>query len=185
MFCRLEALVDTIIAEVGGRKVASFEFMYRGEDLSLQWKGDMKFLVQNHGELNNYMMKWIRVWLNPQLEHVKYHVCSPYIGPLLLAYVEEQRKDALEEYVNFIHDKYGALPSQDIKTLIVPYTCGNYWTVYIVGEHGFFHLDSLVESGLHFDIRIEKRLAKLWAAWSGHDTDDDMWMVVSSSRQWI
>ena len=177
--------MDTIIAEAGGKKVASFDFMYRGENLSLQWKEDMKPLVQNHGELSNYMMEWIRAWLNAQLEHVKCHVCSPYIGPLLLAHIQEQGNDALEVYVNFIHDKYGALPSQDIKTLIVPYTCRKHWTVYMVGDHGFFHLDSLVGSGLHSDTAIEQKLGKLWAAWSGNDTDADMWMVVSSSHQWI
>ena len=41
MFYRLEALLDTIIAEAGGKKVASFEFMYRGDNLSLQWKEDI------------------------------------------------------------------------------------------------------------------------------------------------
>ena len=43
----------------------------------------MKPLVQHHGELSNYMMEWIRAWLNPQMENVKCHICSPYLGPLL------------------------------------------------------------------------------------------------------
>jgi hypothetical protein len=190
VFCRLEALVDTIVAEAGGKKVANFEFTYRGENLSLQWKGDMKPLVENHGELSNYMMEWIRAWLNPQIEGVKCHVCSPYLCPLLFAHIEEHREEGievgLEVYVAFIHDKYGgSLPPQDIKTLIVPYTDGKHWTAYMMGEHGFYHLDSLVVSKLHADVTIRKRLAKLWAAWSGHDTDADTWRAVSSSHQWI
>ena len=177
--------MDTIIAEAGGKKVASFEFLYKGENLCLQWKEDMKPLVQPHGELSNYMMEWIRAWLNPQMEKVGCHICSPYLCPLLLAHIGEARGDTLEVYVSFIHDKYPSLPPQDIKTLIVPYTCGAHWTVYIVGEHGFFHLDSLVSSGMHSGVRIRKRLSKLWAAWSGHDTDADMWAAVSSSHEWI
>jgi hypothetical protein len=104
------------VAEAGGKKVKSFEFKYHGDNLSLQWKGDLKTLVQHYGELTNYMMEWVRSWLNPQIEDVKCYVCSPNLGPLLLAHVEEQQRDVLEVYVAFIHDKYGALPPQDIKT---------------------------------------------------------------------
>ena len=109
MFCRLEELVNTIIAEAGGKNIQSFEFKFRGDIVSLHWKGDLKPLVQNHGELSNYMMEWVRAWLNPQIENIKCHVCSPYLGPLLKAYLEEQGKDSLEVYLSFIHNKYGAL----------------------------------------------------------------------------
>ena len=57
VFCRLEALVDTIIVEAGGKKVESFELKYRGDNLNLQWKGNLKPLVQNLGKLNNYIME--------------------------------------------------------------------------------------------------------------------------------
>ena len=57
--------------------------------------------------------------------------------------------------------------------------------MYVVGEHGFFHMDLLVESSLHSDTTIRKRLAKLWAAWSGHNNNDDLWLGVSSSHEWI
>ena len=177
--------MDTIVAEAGGKKVKSFDFKYRGDNLSLQWKEDLKPLVQDYGELTNYMMEWVRSWLNPQIEDVKCYVCSPYLGPLLLAHVAEQQRDVLEVYVSFIHDKYGALPPQDIKSLIIPYTCGKHWTVFVVGEHGFFHLDSLANRGFHSDIMIRNRLAKLWAAWSGNDEDTDTWLGVSSSHEWV
>lgn len=120
-----------------------------------------------------------------QIESVKCQVCSSHLGPLLLAHVEEQRKVVLEVYVGFIHDKYGALPSNDIKNLVIPYTCRKHWTIYVVGEHGFFYPDSLVESSLHSDTGIQKKHVKLWATWSGHDEDAHMWIGVSSSRQWI
>lgn len=185
MFCRLEELVATIVAEAGGKKVKSFEFQYRGDPLSLQWKEDLKPMVQHHGEMTNYMMEWIAAWLNPQIEKYGCHICSPYLGPLLMSHVDEVKSETLGVYVTFIHDKYGSLPSQDTKTLIVPYTCGKHWTVYVVGEHGFFHMDSLVGSKLHSDTKIEKRLAKLWAAWSGHDSDEGLWQAISSSHEWI
>lgn len=177
--------METIIADAGGKKVKAFEFKYRDDNLSLQWKEDLKPMVQHHGELTNYMMEWIRAWMNPQIESLKCHVCSPYLGPLLMSHVDELKSDTLEVYVTFIHDKYGALPPQDMKTLLVPYTCGKHWTVYVVGEHGYFHLDSLVSSGMHADTTIRKRLAKLWAAWSGIDNDADLWLGVSSSHEWI
>lgn len=54
--------MDTIIVKAGGKKIASFEFKYRGENLSLQWKGDLNPLMHNHGELNIYMTEWIKAW---------------------------------------------------------------------------------------------------------------------------
>ena len=67
MLCRLEELVNTIIAEASGKKIRRFEFTYRGDNLNLQWEEDLKPLIQNYGELSNYMMEWIRSWLNPQV----------------------------------------------------------------------------------------------------------------------
>lgn len=71
------------------------------------------------------------------------------------------------------------------KTLIIPYTCGKYRIVYVVGEHEFFHFDSLIDLGLHSDTKIRKSLLKLWAAWSGHNKDVDTWNGVSLSHEWI
>ncbi len=104
---------------------------------------------------------------------------------MLKGYLKEQGKDNLEVYVSFIHDKYGALPAQVINTIIIPYTCGKHWIVYIVGEHGFFHFDSMVDSCLHSDNKFRRSLAKLWAAWSGHDEDADTWVGVHSSHEWV
>lgn len=130
-------------------------------------------------------MECVRAWLNSQIENVKCHVCSLHLGPLLKAYLEEQGKDNLEVYVDFIHDKYAAFSAQDIKTLIIPYMYGKHWTLYIVGEHGFFHFNSLVDSGLHSDYKFRRNLAKLWATWSGHDEDADIWVGIHSSHVWI
>ncbi len=185
MFCRLEELVETIIAEAGDKKFKGFEFEYRGDNVSLHWKDDLKPLVQNHGQLTNYMMEWIGMWLNPQIKKSNCYICSSYLYPILVGHVKELKSESLEVFVTFIHDKYGSLPPQDIKTLIVPYTCGKHWTAYVLGEHGFFHMDSLVNSKIHESEEIRQRLAKLWAAWSGHDSDAGLWKAVSESHEWI
>ena len=94
----------------------------------------------------------------------------------------DEGHDSLEGYIGFIHDKYGALPSQDFNTLIIPYTCGKHWGLYVVGELGFYHFDPLVDAGFHSDRDFRLSLAKLWAAWRGFTDDTDMWVGVHSSH---
>ena len=142
----------------------------------------MKPLIQNYGELSNYMMEWIRSWLNPQVQNLKCYVTCPYLGPLLRAHLIDEGHDSLEGYIGFIHDKYGALPSQDFNTLIIPYTCGKHWSLYVVGELGFYHFDSLVDAGFHSERDFPLSLAKLWAIWRGFTDDADMWVGVHSSH---
>ena len=128
-------------------------------------------MIQNYGELSNYMMEWIRLWLNPQVENLKYCVTCPYLGPLLRAHLKEEG-----------HDKYGALPLQDFNTLIILYTCKKYWSLYIVGELGFYHFDSLVDAGFHSDTDFHVSLAKLWVVWRGFTDNADMCVGVYSSH---
>ena len=177
--------MNTIIADAGGKVLRSFEFTFHGDNLSLQWEGDMRPLTKSYGELTNYMMAWVRAWLNPQLEDVKSHVCCPYLTPLLRTHLEEEGRDSLEVYIGFLHDKYGALPELDITTLIVPFTCGKHWSVYVVGDHGFFHFDSMITSGLHSDSQRRVDIAKLWAARRGYGEGSERWLQAQSPSVWI
>ena len=78
--------------------------------------------------------------------------------------MEEAWRDCVEVFIDFIHDKYGELPDLDIITLVVPFTCGKYWSVYILGEFGYFHFDFAVTAGLHADSKIRVIFAKIWCA---------------------
>lgn len=146
--------------------VNSFDFLYRGDYLSLSWVGDVLPLTKTYGELSNHMMDWIRSWLNPQIEDVKTYVCSPYLVSMLKSHVRD-KKDSVEVYLDFLHVKYTALPGSDVRTLIVPYTCGKHWSVYVLGDRGFFHIDSMLGCSLHSDVTIRTSLAKMWTVRSG------------------
>ena len=87
MLCRLEQLVNMICTEAGGTMVNNFDFMYRGDYLSLGWVGDVLPLTKSYGEISNHMMDWIRAWFNPQIEDTRTHVCSPYLIRLLRSHV--------------------------------------------------------------------------------------------------
>ena len=96
--------MNTICKEAGGTMVNSFDFLYRGDYLSLGWVGDVMPLTKMYGELSNHMMDWIRAWLNPQIEDTKSYVCSPYLVSLLRSHVRD-KNSSVEVYVDFLHDK--------------------------------------------------------------------------------
>ena len=185
MSCRLEQLVNTICTQVGATMVRSFDFLYCGEYLNLGWTGDVLPLTQFYGELSNHLMDWIQAWFNPQIQDIKCYVCSPYLIGLLISHVRGARSSGVEVYTEFIWDKYTTLPPLEVTTLIVPYTCGKHWTVYAVGDKGFFHFDSLPGSGLHSDGTIRTFLAKLWAARTTCSEYSDRWLQAQSPHAWI
>ena len=158
---RLEELVNTIVASAGGDVSPSFQLTLKGKFCSLDWDYDVKPLTCMYGKLSNHMLEWVRTWFNPQIDDVKCHICSPYLIPILEGFLNLQPNERLQVFVDFIHDKYPALPPTDITTLIVPYTCGKQWTVYILGDQGFFHFDSMRGAGLHVDPVLRTRLGKL------------------------
>ena len=185
VFYRLEELVNTIVADAGRGVCPSFDITFNAEFCNLDWKYDLEPLTSKYGELSNHMMDWIRTWLNPQLEDVKCHICSPYLVPVLTRYCELNTVDRFEDFINFLHNMYTALPNLDITTLLVPYTCGKHWTLYALGNHGFFHFDSMASTGFHFDMTIRTRLAKLWATRSGFAEKFVMWQTVQTPGIWI
>ena len=165
--------------------LSCISFVYRNENVCLQWKKDMLPLVHRYGELSSFMLEWVRVWLNPQLVDVKCHMTLPYITPLLMQSVQDVGRDGLEVFVDFIHNKYGELPGLDITTLIVPFTCGKHWSVYVLGDYGYFHFDSMVTAGFHADPIKHVLLAKLWCARKGYNDDCEMWAEAQSPHSWI
>lgn len=175
VFYRLEELVNTIVANAGRVVSPLFEFTFKGEFLTLDWKYDIKPLTYTYGQLSNHMMEWIRTWLNPQLEDVKCHVCSPYLIPILTEFLLIHPSEKLQVFLDFIHDKYPTLPDLDITTLLVPFTCGKHWSLYVLGDQGFFHFDSLRDCGLHSDSVNRTSLAMMWAARSGYAEQSVMW----------
>ena len=177
--------MDTIVANAGGKTLSCISFMYRGENVSLQWKTDMLPLVHRYGELTSFMLEWIRAWLNPQIEDTKSHMTVPYIATLLTQSVLEEGRETLEVFVDFVHNKYSELPSLDITTLIVPFTCGSHWSVYVLGDHGYFHFDSMVTAGLHADSKRRVHLAKMWCARKGYDEHSSKWAEARSPHSWI
>ena len=185
MSCRLEQLVNTICKDAGTTMVRGFDFMYRGEYLNLGWACDVLPLTEMYGELSNHMMDWIRAWINPQLQDIQCYVCSPYMVGLLMSHVRGARVSGLEFYTEFVQNKYTAFPALDTTTLIVPYTCGKHWTVYAVGDRGFFHFDSMPGCGLHSDVTIRTSIAKMWAARIGCTKYSDRWLQAQSSHAWI
>ena len=82
--------MNTIVADAGGAVSPSFEFMFKSEYCTLDWDFDIKPLTYRYGELSNHMMEWVRTWLNPQLDNVKCHICSPYLVPILEGFLNLQ-----------------------------------------------------------------------------------------------
>ena len=78
-------------------------FLYRGENVCLQWKSDM---LHKYGELNSFMLEWLRAWFNLQLDDIKSLMTVPYIFILFIQSVEEAWNDGLELFVDFFHNKY-------------------------------------------------------------------------------
>ena len=130
-------------------------------------------------------MEWIKIWLNPELEDVKCYVCSPYMIQILRSFVELHPAENVEVFVEFVHENYPALPGLDITTLIVPYTCGDHWSVYILGDQGFFHMNSLSISGWHSETTIRTHLAKMWAARRGYEERSHKSHMILSPDCWI
>ena len=178
MCCSLEQLVNTICTSAGGTMVKGFDFLYRGDYLSLGWVGDVMPLTKTYGELSNHMMDWIRAWFNPKIEDTKSYVCSLYLVSLLRSHVRH-KNPSVQVYLDFLHTKYTALPGSDVGTLIVPYTCGKHWSVYVLGDQGFFHFDSLPRSGLHSDVIIRTSFARMWNARSGYRESSRRWLQSS------
>lgn len=185
MLCRLDELVDTIVAHAGGAVSPLFEFTFKGQFLTLDWLYDIKPLTHSYGQLSNHMVEWVRTWLNPDLEDVKCHVCSPYLIPILTGFLRLHPTENLEVFKVFISEKYPTLPELDITTLLVPFTCGKHWSLYVLGDQGFYHFDSLSECGIHSDSANRTRLAKMWAARSGYDEQSVMWRKAQSPTVWI
>ena len=177
--------MNTIVADAGEAVSPSFDFTLKGEFCTLDWDYDIKPLTYRYGELSNHMVEWVRTWLNPQLEDVKCHICSPYLVPILEGFLKLQPNERFEAFIEFMHDKYPTLPELDITTLFVPFTCGKHWTLYVLGPQGFFHFDSLRDAGLHSDSTIRTRLAKLWTARSGYSERTVMWRNTHSHSVWI
>ena len=78
-------------------------FLYRGENVCLQWKSDM---LHKYGELSSFMLEWLRAWFNLQLDDIKSLMTVPYIFILFIQSVEEAWNDGLELFVDFFHNKY-------------------------------------------------------------------------------
>lgn len=87
-FCRFEEFVNTIIVDVGGKKVQSFLFRVHGDNFIVRWEGHLKHVVENHGELSNYMIQLVRTWLNLVIENVKYHVWCIYLSLVLCLHMK-------------------------------------------------------------------------------------------------
>ena len=98
---------------------------------------------------------------------------------LLRSHVRD-KKESVEVYIDFLHDKYTALPSLDVRTLIVSYTCGKHWSVYVLGDRDFFHFDSMPGCGFHSDVTIRTSLAKMWTVRS-----DSVHAQSSHVHRWI
>ena len=45
------------------------------------------------------MMEWIRIWFNPELKDVKYHVYSPYMVQIFKGFVKLVFAENLEVYI--------------------------------------------------------------------------------------
>ena len=63
MFFKLDELLNTIMRATCGTTSSSFEFTYKGIFHTLNWKYDIKSLIEAYGKLLNHMMEWIRIWI--------------------------------------------------------------------------------------------------------------------------
>ena len=70
-------------------------------------------------------------------------------------------------------------------TLLVAYTCGKHWTLYVLGDQGFVHFDSMGTTGPHSDSTIHKRLAKIWTTRGGYAEQSVMWRNAQLPTIWI
>lgn len=135
----------------------------------------MKPFAKRYGEVSNHLMDWIVIWLNLEFEDIKCHVCSPYLYSLLRAFVESHNAQSLEVYIEWVHERYFTLLGLDITTLIMPYTHGKHWSVYVPGHHGFFHFNSTKDSRLHSSTIICTHFTKMWATRRGFDVSLAKW----------
>src|SRR5579875_3578302 len=172
---RLEELLKAINADAGVDNGPTFDLSFKGELCTLAWKYDIQPLTTLSGEVSNHMMEWTRLWLNPRIEDVKCFICSPYLVSILNGFCKSSPNENYEVFIDFVHDKYPNWPDLELKTLLVPYTCGSHWTLFVLGENGFFHFDSSADCGLRSNLAVHVRLAKMWATRSGYDEQSDMW----------
>lgn len=84
-----------------------------------------------------------------------------YTPTLLMQSVKETWRDSVDVFVDFIHNKYGELPNLDITIFIIYFTCGKYWSVYVLREFGYFHFDIMVTVDFHADSKECVILAKM------------------------
>ena len=176
-----------ICTKAGGIMVNNFDFLYRGDYLNLGWVDDVLPLIKTYRKLSNHVMDWIRVWFNFQIEDIKNYVCSLYLFILLSSHICDNNSSNIEVYTDFLRDKYTTLPALDITTLIMPYICRKHWSVYALGDQGFFHFDSIPRSGLHFNVTIRTSLANMWTVRSGYAKSFEEWLQTQSSHvhRWI
>lgn len=80
---------------------------------------------------------------------------------------------------------YPTLPELVRTTLLVPFTCGKHWTLYVLRDQGFFHFDSMTDARLHTNSTICIRLAKMWVTRSGYAEQSVMWRNAQSLSVWI
>lgn len=67
----------------------------------------------------------------------------PYTLTILTHMVKETGRDGLHEFIYFIHNKYGEVLDLDNTTLIVNFSCGKHWSVYLLGNQGYFYFYSM------------------------------------------
>lgn len=68
--------------------------------------------------------------------------------------------------------------------LLLPYTCGKHWTMYVLGNQGFFHFDSMASVGFHYDMTIRTQLTTLWTTRSGYAEQSLMWQNAQTPSVW-
>lgn len=91
-------------------------------------------LTEADGEVSKHIMDWIRIWLDSELENVKYHIYIPYMIQILRGFVKLHSVENLEVFIEFVYEMCYALLGLDITILIVPYICRIHWSVYILGD---------------------------------------------------
>jgi hypothetical protein len=75
--------------------------------------------------------------------------------------IKHAGRDGLEVFVDFIHNKYGEVLDLDITTLILLFSCGKHWSVYLLRVNVTFTFIHMFTTGLHSNLKICVHLAKL------------------------
>lgn len=133
-----------------------FELRLKGDWYVLDWEYDIRPLTKRYGEVSNHMMEW----MDPNFEDIKCHVCNPDLPRILKGFVDSHHAMCESAYIDITHKKNLSLPGLDIATLIVPYTCMKHWSVYIVGDQGFVHFNSMIGYVLHSNATIHTHISQ-------------------------